>query len=374
MIIGVLKEHAPETRVSLVPEVVAALVKLNVTVWVEPGAGITAFYPDDQYTSAGAVLKDADSIRSGADVVLTIHTNNVGDVKTGAVIMGVYQPLFNPKHMQQWADKGYTTFSLDTIPRTTRAQSMDVLSSQANIAGYKAVLLAAMSYGRYFPMFMTAAGSIPPAKVLILGAGVAGLQAIATARRLGAVVEVFDTRPAVKEEVMSLGAKFVEVEGAADASKAGGYAVEQSEDFQKRQRDKIHEHAKKSDIIITTAQIPGKKAPILITKAMIEDMRPGSVIIDIASVTGGNTDLTENDKSVLHKGVTIIGNSALAATTPADASKLYSKNVLNFAKLIINKDGGLHLNFEDDLVKGTCITHDGKIVNERVNALMPVNS
>jgi NAD(P) transhydrogenase subunit alpha len=202
-------------------------------------------------------------------------------------------------------------------------------------------------------------------------AGVAGLQAIATARRLGAVVEVFDTRPAVKEEVMSLGAKFVEVEGAADASKAGGYAVEQSADFQNKQRDKIHEHAKKSDIIITTAQIPGRKAPILITKAMIEDMRPGSVIIDIASVTGGNTDLTENDKTVMHNGVAIIGNSALAATTPSDASKLYSKNVLNFAKLIINKEGGLNLNFEDDIVKGTCISYDGKVVNERVSALMP---
>jgi NAD(P) transhydrogenase subunit alpha len=374
MIIGVLKEHAPETRVSLVPEVVAALVKLNVTVWIEHSAGVTSFYSDQSYTDAGGVIKDAQQIRSGADMVLSIQATNVGDVKPGAVLMGIYQPLFTPGLMQQWADKGYTVFSLDTIPRTTRAQSMDVLSSQANIAGYKAVLLAAMSYSRYFPMFMTAAGSIPPAKVLILGAGVAGLQAIATARRLGAVVEVFDTRPAVKEEVMSLGAKFVEVEGAADASKAGGYAVEQSEDFQRKQREKIHEHAKKSDIIITTAQIPGRKAPILITKAMIEDMRPGSVIIDIASVTGGNTDLTENDKSVMHNGVTIIGNSALAATTQADASKLYSKNVLNFAKLIINKEGGVNLNFEDDLVKGTCITHDGKVVNERVNSLMTVSS
>ena len=374
MIIGVLKEHAPETRVSLVPEVVAAFVKLNVTVWVEQGAGEAAFYADSLYTAVGAALKSGDEIRAAADVVMAIHTSCIGNAKPGAVLMGVFQPLFHTQKMQEWAGKGYTVFSLDTIPRTTRAQSMDVLSSQANIAGYKAVLLAAMSYSRYFPMFMTAAGSIPPAKVLILGAGVAGLQAIATAKRLGAVVEVFDTRPAVKEEVMSLGAKFVEVEGAADASKAGGYAVEQSEDFQNRQRDKIHEHAKKSDIIITTAQIPGRKAPILITKAMIEDMRPGSMIIDIASVTGGNTDLTENDKTVLHNGVSIIGNSALAATTQADASKLYAKNVLNFTKLIVDKDGGLNLNFDDDLVKGTCITHDGKIVNDRVNALMTVNS
>ena len=374
MIIGVLKEQAPETRVSLVPEVVAALVKMNVTVWVEQGAGANAFYNDKSYTDAGAEIKQAQDIYSSADMVLSIQPGNAGNAKQGAVLMGVYQPLFNPGLMQQWAQKGYTVFRLDTIPRTTRAQSMDVLSSQANIAGYKAVLLAAMQYSRYFPMFMTAAGSIPPAKVLILGAGVAGLQAIATAKRLGAVVEVFDTRPAVKEEVMSLGAKFVEVEGAADASKAGGYAVEQSEDFQRKQREKIHEHAKKSDIIITTAQIPGKKAPILITKAMIEDMRPGSVIIDIASVTGGNTDLTENDKTIMHNGVSIIGNSALAATTPADASKLYAKNVLNFSKLIINKEGGLNLNFEDDIVKGTCITNGGNVVNERVAALTPVNS
>jgi NAD(P) transhydrogenase subunit alpha len=370
MIIGVLKEQMPETRVSLVPEVVAALVKMNVTVWVESGAGDSAFFNDKSYTDVGAEIHTAPQILASADMVLTIQAANAGQAKPGAILMGIYQPLFNPALMNQWAGKGYTVFSLDTIPRTTRAQSMDVLSSQANIAGYKAVLLAAFQYCRYFPMFMTAAGSIPPAKVLILGAGVAGLQAIATARRLGAVVEVFDTRPAVKEEVMSLGAKFVEVEGAADASKAGGYAVEQTEDFQRKQREKIHEHAKKSDIIITTAQIPGRKAPILITRAMIEDMRNGSVIIDLASVTGGNTELTENDKTIMHQGVTIIGNSALAATASSDASKLYSKNVLNFSKLIINKEGGVDLNFADDIVKGTCITHDGKVVNERVATLV----
>ncbi len=370
MIIGVLKELAPETRVSLVPEVVSALVKMKVTVWVEQNAGETAFYNDKSYTDAGALIKTAQEINSTADVVLSMQLATAGNAKQGAVLIGIYQPLFNAQLMDKWAKNGYTVFSMDTIPRTTRAQSMDVLSSQANIAGYKAVLLAATQYCRYFPMFMTAAGSIPPAKVLILGAGVAGLQAIATAKRLGAVIEVFDTRPAVKEEVMSLGAKFVEVEGAADASKAGGYAVEQSEDFQRKQRERIHESAKKSDIIITTAQIPGKKAPILITKAMIEDMRPGSVIIDIASVTGGNTDLTENDKTVMHNGVAIVGNSALAATTQADASKLYAKNVLNFAKLIIDKEGGLNMNFEDDIVKGTCITNGGNVVNERVSSLL----
>ena len=366
MIIAVLKEQSPETRVSLVPEVVQALVKLNVTVWIEKGAGVAAYFNDDAYVTAGAVIKDKSELNS-ADILLTIQPDNIPDqLPANGTILGIYQPLFNGARMQQLAQRGLTTFSLDTIPRTTRAQAMDVLSSQANIAGYEAVLLAAMQYCRYFPMFMTAAGSIPPAKALILGAGVAGLQAIATAKRLGAVVEVFDTRPAVKEEVMSLGAKFVEVEGAADASKAGGYAVAQSDEFQARQKAKIAEHIKKSDIVITTAQIPGRKAPILVTTEMIEAMRPGSVIIDLASVTGGNTDLTKNDEIIQHKGVTIIGNSALPASMPSDASKVYSKNVLNFLKLIIDKDGNINLNFEDDLVKGTAITHGGKIVNERV--------
>lgn len=375
MTIGVLKEQAPETRVSLVPEVVAQLVKMGATVLIEKGAGDTAFFHDKDYEQAGATVKSRDEIALGADLLLSLQPDNIpNQTKAGAAMLGVYQPLFNPTLMQELATRGSTIFSLDTIPRTTRAQAMDVLSSQANIAGYKAVLLAAFQYSRYFPMFMTAAGSIAPAKVLILGAGVAGLQAIATARRLGAVVEVFDTRPAVKEEVMSLGAKFVEVEGAADASKAGGYAVEQSADFQQRQKEKIHEHARKADIIISTAQIPGKKAPILITQQMIEDMRSGSVIVDLAAATGGNTDLTENNKSVIHQGVTIIGNSALAASMPSDASKLYSKNVLNFLKLIITKEGNIDLNWEDDLVKGTCIVHDGKIVNERVQSLLPTNT
>lgn len=371
MVVGVLKEQQPETRVSLVPEVVAALVKMNVQVMVEHGAGETAFHSDQSYTDAGGKLSDRNTIASSADVLLTINSANLPDnIKNGAVVMGVYQPLFDHQKMQELASKGYTVFSMDTIPRTTRAQAMDVLSSQANIAGYKAVLLSAMEYCRYFPMFMTAAGSIPPAKVLILGAGVAGLQAIATARRLGAVVEVFDVRPAVKEEVMSLGAKFVEVEGAADASKAGGYAVQQTEEFQNRQRAKIHEHAKKSDIIISTAQIPGRRAPILITRAMIEDMRPGSVIVDIASVSGGNTELTQDDKKILHHGVTIIGNSSLQCTAAADASKVYSKNVLNFLKLVIDKDGGLNLNYEDDIVAGTCIARGGNICNERVLSII----
>lgn len=371
MIIGVLKEQLPETRVSLVPEVVQALVKMKVTIWVESDAGASAFFLDKAYTDAGAIIKSATEIMASADLTLAINQQLVANsAKAAAILMGVYQPLFNATLMQQWAEAQQTIFSLDTIPRTTRAQSMDVLSSQANIAGYKAVLLAASQYCRYFPMFMTAAGSIPPAKVMVLGAGVAGLQAIATARRLGAVVEVFDTRPAVKEEVGSLGAKFIEVEGAADASKAGGYAVQQSEEFQAKQKAKIHEHIRKSDVVITTAQIPGMKAPILITKEMMEDMRPGSVIIDLASATGGNTDFTKDRETVMHNGVAIIGNSALAANMPADASKMYSKNVFNFLKLIIDAEGNLNLNFEDDIVKGTCIAHGGKITNERVAGLL----
>lgn len=285
------------------------------------------------------------------------------------ILIGVYQPLFNIAQVKEWASKGVTTFSLDMLPRTTRAQSMDVLSSQANIAGYKAVLTAANLYPRYYPMFMTAAGSIAPAKVLILGAGVAGLQAIATAKRLGAVVEVFDTRPAVKEEVMSLGAKFIEVEGAADASKAGGYAVEQTEEFLQKQKARIAESIAKADIVITTAQIPGKKAPILITEEMLKAMRNGSVIIDIAAATGGNTPFTKNNETVQYNGVSIVGNSSLPSTMPSDASKLYGKNVMNFLQLIITKEGQLNLNWEDDLVKGSCITHHGEVVHERMKSL-----
>jgi NAD(P) transhydrogenase subunit alpha len=372
MIIGVLKEPSPETRVSLLPEHVVILKKWNVEVLVESNAGVTAFANDEKYTEAGATIKSRSEVLQGSDFIVSINSlaqSEIGNLKS-KIVLGVYQPLFNAALMKYLAEKGLTVFSMDMLPRTTRAQSMDILSSQANIAGYKAVLLAANLFPKYFPMFMTAAGSIPPAKMLILGAGVAGLQAIATSKRLGAVVEVFDTRPAVKEEVMSLGAKFVEVEGAADASKAGGYAVEQSEDFMQRQKAKIAESVAKADIIITTAQIPGKKAPILITTEMMTAMKNGSVIIDLAAATGGNTELTKNDETVIHNGVSIVGNSALPSTMPSDASKLYGKNILNFLQLMIDKEGKFNLNFEDDLVKGTCVVHDGKLTNERVAALL----
>jgi NAD(P) transhydrogenase subunit alpha len=369
MIAGILKEPNGENRVSLLPEQVSALIKKNVQVVVQDGAGLTASAFNQAYIDAGAtIVSREEALKS--DLVLSINPLADADItqlKTGAAILGVFQPLFNTELMKVWASKNVCSFSLDMIPRTTRAQSMDVLSSQANIAGYRAVLLASTLLPRYFPMFMTAAGSIPPAKVLILGAGVAGLQAIATAKRLGAVVEVFDTRPAVKEEVQSLGAKFVEVEGAADASKAGGYAVEQNEEYKQKQQQRIAESVAKSDVIITTAQIPGKKAPILITQPMLNSMKNGSVIIDLAAATGGNTPLTKNNEYfTTDKGVLIVGNSNLPSGMPFDASKMYGKNVLNFLQLIITKEGNMELNFEDDLVKGTCITNAGAIVHEKV--------
>jgi len=370
--LGVLKEPSHETRVSLLPEAVAVLVKKSLDVVIEQGAGQKSFASDQDYEKAGAKLFQRHEIISSSQIILTIHKPSLDDVALmrSKCVIGVYLPLYHVPRMHEWASRGVTIFSLDMLPRTTRAQTMDVLSSQANIAGYKAVLEAASLYSRYFPMFMTAAGTIAPAKVLVLGAGVAGLQAVATARRLGAVVGVFDTRPAVKEEVISLGAKFVEVEGAADASQARGYAVDQSEDFIKRQKEKIAENIMKSDIVITTAQIPGKAAPLLVTAKMVETMRQGSVIIDLAASTGGNCELTKNKQTVLHNGVTIVGDSNLAASMPSDASKLYGKNVVNFLQLIIDKNGNLDLNWEDDLVKGCCITHNGEVVHERVRSLM----
>jgi H+-translocating NAD(P) transhydrogenase subunit alpha len=372
MTIGILKEPAYETRVSLLAEAVATLTKKGITVLIETGAGEKAFNSNTEYEKAGAQIKSAEEISSLSDIILSIHHPAASIINRPSIILiGFYQALYNIELMKEWAAKNITSFSLDMLPRTTRAQTIDVLSSQANIAGYKAVLVAANLFSRYFPMLMTAAGSVAPAKVLILGAGVAGLQAIATARRLGAVVEVLDTRPAVKEEVMSLGAKFIEVEGAADASKAGGYAVEQTEEFMQRQKAMIADSIAKADIVITTAQIPGKKAPILITEEMIKAMRHGSVIIDLAAGTGGNTPVTKNNETVIYNGVSIVGNSNLPATMPSDASKMYGKNILNFLKLIIDKEGNLNLNWEDDLVKGSCITHGGEIVNERVSPLSP---
>jgi H+-translocating NAD(P) transhydrogenase subunit alpha len=367
MIIGVLKEPSPETRISFTPETVSALKKKGYSVLVEKNAGDSAFCSNEQYVVSGAEIAERSKVLQSADILLSINApSDLAEIPAGKILIGIFSPLNHPEACRKMGAGGLTVFSLDMLPRTSRAQAMDVLSSQANIAGYKAVLLAANVFPRYFPMFMTAAGSIPPAKVLILGAGVAGLQAIATARRLGAVVEVFDTRQAVKEEVMSLGAKFVEVEGAADAASAGGYAVEQTEEYKLKQQERIAEAVKKADIIITTAQIPGKRAPQLITEAMLHTMKEGSVIIDIAASTGGNTPFTRNNETISVSGVSIVGNSNLPSTMPFDASKLYAKNVANFLALITSKEGAVSLNFEDDLVKGSCIVHGGEVVHERL--------
>ena len=352
MIVAVLKEFSPETRVSLLAEGALQLIKKNIQVWVEADAGLNAFCSDQDYISVGAEIKSAQEIAAGADVVLSIHNPTI-TLRKGVVLIGMFQARFEKERIKTWTDQGVVVYSMELLPRTTRAQSMDVLSSQANIAGYKAVLTAANAYGRYFPMFMTAAGSIAPAKVLILGAGVAGLQAIATSKRLGAVVEVFDTRPAVKEEVQSLGAKFIEVAGAADPSAAGGYAVEQTEEYKRNQQLKIEESIAKSDIVITTAQIPGRKAPILVSEEMLKKMKRGSVVIDLAASTGGNTPVTKDRETVLYHGVTIIGDSNLPATMPSDASKLYGKNILNFMQLLLDKDGNVIQEAKDDLVIGT---------------------
>jgi H+-translocating NAD(P) transhydrogenase subunit alpha len=373
MIIGLLKESGKERRVALLPEAVAVLTKQNVRVMIEKGAGEKAFAADKDYENAGATTGTKEEVIGGADVVLKINAptpDELAKMKSGKVLMAVLNPLAEHDMVREVAAKGLISFSLDVIPRTTRAQAMDILSSMATVNGYKAVLTAANTLPKFFPMFMTAAGTITPAKVLILGAGVAGLQAIASSRKLGAVVEAFDVRSAVKEEVTGLGAKFVEVEGAVDDKAAGGYAVEQTEEFKKRQAQVIHEHAVKSDVLICTAQIPGRKAPVLITKETVAAMKPGSVIIDIAASTGGNCELTKNDETIDVNGVTIIGNSFFAVDMPSDASKMFGKNVLNFLKLMITKEGELNLNWDDDLVKGTCVTRDGEIVHERVKSIM----
>lgn len=373
MIIGILKEPAGENRVAMLPEQLVPLVKQGIEVMVEEDAGANAFANNELYVTAGATVTNRNTVLSSASILLSywsIPDDELAKTQKGAILIGVFQPLFNFQLMKAWASNGFTVFSLDMIPRTTRAQSMDVLSSQANIAGYKAVLKAANLLPRYFPMFMTAAGSIPPAKLMVLGAGVAGLQAVATAKRLGAVVEVSDTRPAVKEEVMSLGAKFIEVDGAADASAAGGYAVEQTEEFKQKQKERLALSVAKSDVIIATAQLQGKPAPLLIDENMLKTMKPGAVVVDLAASTGGNVFGVQNNATIQLHGVTLVGNSQLASYMPADASKVYGKNMFNFLQLILTKEGAIHLNFEDDIVKGCCMAHGGAVVNDRIQSLL----
>lgn len=372
MNIGLLKESGQERRVALLPEVVAMLVKLNVPVSVEKDAGEGAYIPDADYITAGATIHSKKDVIDGCGMIVKINpptTEELGWMKAEQIFLGVINPLSDQEMVKKLSAANITVFSLDIIPRTSRAQAMDILSSMATVNGYKAVLTAANTLPRFFPMFMTAAGTITPAKILILGAGVAGLQALATSRKLGGVVEVFDVRAAVKEEVTGLGGKFIDVEGATDEKSAGGYAVEQTEEFKSRQAQAIHDHAVKSDVIICTAQIPGKKAPLLLKKETVQAMRHGSVIIDIASSSGGNCELTKDRETIEVHGITIIGNSFFAIDMPYDASKMFGKNVFNFLKLMVTPEG-FKINWEDDILKGTCVTHNKEIINERVKALI----
>jgi NAD(P) transhydrogenase subunit alpha len=371
MNIGILQEQAPETRVAMLPETVEALIALKNTVRIQKDAGIHAHIRDAAYRDAGADVLEKDAVLQQSSLILKVGAptdEEIGTLKNDQVLVGTLNPLSHPELVHKLKSHGLTTFSLDAIPRISRAQAMDVLSSMATIAGYRAVLDAAFHLPVFFPMFMSAAGTIRPAKVLVLGAGVAGLQAIATARKLGAVVEVFDVRAAVKEEVQSLGGKFVEVEGAKDDATAGGYAVEQSEEFKQKQSQMIQDHAIKADVVICTAQIPGRKAPLLIKKETVAAMKAGSVIVDLAASSGGNCELTQNDKTIVSEGVTIIGNSNYTAGMPIDASRMYGKNMLNFLKLIIDPEGKLNLNFDDEVVQGACITHKQAVINPRVKA------
>jgi NAD(P) transhydrogenase subunit alpha len=366
MIIGVLREGGTENRVALLPENVAALKKKNLEVLIESDAGTSSCASNEEYLDAGARIQTRGNILRDSDVILKINPPEASDMASGKILVSILNPLVNIKLVQQLAGAGVTAFSLDMVPRSSRAQAVDILSSMATIAGYKAVLVAASKLPNFFPMFMSASGTIRPSRVLILGAGVAGLQALATAKKLGAVVEVFDVRAAVKEEVMSLGGKFIEIEGAREDAAAGGYAVEQTEEFKRKQQELIDEHAKKSNVVICTAQIPGKKAPVLISRETVETMKPGSVIIDMAAGSGGNCELTKKDETIIHKQVRIIGNSNFPSRMPADASKMLGVNFTNFLNLFIGEDGSISLDFEDEILKSTCITHEGEVKNERV--------
>jgi len=375
MKLAVAKEvEMGENRVALIPDTVARLVKQGIEVLVEAGAGERSFFADEAYTAAGAkIISDPHTLWREADILVKVSPpqeregqHEVDMLREGAVLIGFTNPLGNPSLAQKLAQHRITCLSMELIPRTTRAQSMDALSSQASVAGYQAALIAAAAAPKFFPMLTTAAGTIAPAKVLIIGAGVAGLQAIATARRLGAVVEAFDIRPAVKEEVQSLGAKFVEVKLDEETVADNGYAKEISEVAKQKTQETIAEHVKISDVVITTAQVPGKKAPLLVTEEMVAQMKPGSVIVDIAAEQGGNCACTEPGKNVRYNGVTIIGSINLPSSTPIHSSQMYAKNILTLLQYLINKEGEFTLNFEDDIVKSTCVTHAGEICNQKV--------
>jgi NAD(P) transhydrogenase subunit alpha len=373
VIIAVPKETIPgENRVAATPEVVQKLIKLGHEVLVEANAGINAGFTDEKYKEVGVkIIESPAELYSAADIILKVHRpeNEIDLMNPGTLLITFLYPLNYPELSRQCAEKGINSISMDMIPRTTLAQKMDALSSQANIAGYKSVIMCANTLGKIFPLLMTAAGTISPAKVVIMGAGVAGLQALGTARRLGAVVEVSDVRPAVKEEVQSLGGKFIEVETDAGMQDTGGYAKEASAEFLKRQKDLIFKHVTQADIVITTALVPGKKAPILITEEMIKNMKPGSVILDMAVEFGGNCELSEKGKTLKKYGVTIIGEPNLPSLVPTHSSEMYAKNLLALITYI-TKDGKIELDPGNEILKSALITYNGEIINQRVKDII----
>ena len=380
MILAVPKEILQgENRVACVPDVTSKYVKAGFEVHIESNAGLSAGFKNADYEKAGAKIVDnLNDLYSNADIVLKVQRpldhpsagkHELDLMKKDLILITFLYPLHQFELAKKCAEKGINVVSMDMIPRTTIAQKMDALSSQANISGYKSVIMAADELGKIFPLMMTAAGTISPAKVVIMGAGVAGLQALGTAKRLGAVVEVSDIRAAVKEEVQSLGGKFIEVQGAEDMQDESGYAKEASEEFLKKQKDLIFKHITQADIVITTALVPGKKAPILVTEEMVKNMRPGSVVLDMAVEFGGNCEVSENGKTVKKHNVTIIGEPNLPSLVPTHASEMYSKNILNFITHFA-KEGKFELNLEDEIIKGALITNNGEVVNPRVKELI----
>jgi NAD(P) transhydrogenase subunit alpha len=375
MIIGILKETGTEKRVAMLPGEVAALKKMGIEVLVEQHAGERAYAGDEAYQAAGALTADRKKVISKAVMLLSVNPpvqDDISSFREGQVLCSVLNPVDNSNWLEKARIQGITVLALDLVPRTTRAQSMDILSSMATVSGYKAVLEAASLLSKFFPMFMSAAGTIKPARVLILGAGVAGLQAIAVARKLGAIVEVFDVRSAVKEEVKSLGGKFIEVEGAKEDAGAGGYAVEQTEEFKKKQQELIQQRAIAADVVIATAQIPGKKAPILILKETVQSMKPGSVIIDLASSSGGNCELTEDNTNIVVNGVNIIGKTDYPSEMSSDASKMFGSNIISLLKIMVDKEGNLILNMQDDIINGTTAVHGKEYISQRVKQMLNI--
>jgi len=373
MLIVVPKESAEgERRVGLVPEVAGRLIKAGHTIRIERNAGTRASFPDDAYTAVGATVVDRGGLFAGADLVVHVgrpSDTELGEIPPGTALLGLLAPLGDPRYVEALAAHKLRALSMDAIPRITRAQSMDALSSQSNIAGYKAVILAAEYLPKFFPMLTTAAGTIAPAKVLILGAGVAGLQAIATARRLGAVVSGYDVRAAVKEQVQSLGANFLEFDLGESAEGSGGYAKELTPEQAERQRQWMVDHIANSDVVIPTALVPGRRAPTLITEDAVRKMRPGSVIVDVAADAGGNCALTKPGEVVVENGVTIVGTKNLAATMPLHASQLYSRNVLALLDAIV-KEGKLNLDRNDEIVRDTLLTENGEVLHEPTKAAL----